>query len=107
MNKYAALRFITLSSLALPLLASAQYGGMQGSYSLAGIGMGIANAMWIVFTVIAIVMFVVAGIQFLTAQGDGEKLGQARMSVVWGLVGIIVAILAYGAVTFVKGSLGL
>ncbi len=94
---------------ALPLWAAAQGGGTQGPgarLSITSIGQAIANATWVVFTVIAIISFVIAGILFLTAAGEGEKLRQARMATLWGVAGVIVAIMAFGIVNFVEGLLG-
>lgn len=114
MNKAQATRLtsLTLGAL-LPVLAAAQsgsgqqYGGMQGNYTLAGIGSGIGYAVWIIFTIIAVIMFVVAGIQFLTARGEPERLTQARSSVIWGIVGIVIGILAYSIIAFTKNSLSI
>jgi hypothetical protein len=58
----------------------------------------VADQVWYVFAGIAIVMFLVAGILFLTANGSPEKIGQARQAVIWGIVGIVVGIMAGGIV---------
>lgn len=60
------------------------------------------NFMWMLFFVLAVIMFIVAGIIFLTAQGDPGKVAQARQFVLWGVVGIVVAILAFSIVTIVQ-----
>ena len=54
------------------------------------------------FALFALVSFVIAGIFFLTAQGQPEKLKIARSFVLWGVVSIIVAILAYSIITIVE-----
>lgn len=63
----------------------------------------IAALMWVVFGGIAVIMFVIAGIYFLTAQGNAEKLHTARASLYWGIAGVIVAIVAYSIVSIIAG----
>jgi len=50
---------------------------------------------------IAIIMIVYAGLLWMTAGGDEEKLGRARKVLIWGMVGIGIAIFAFVAVGFV------
>jgi len=66
----------------------------------------IVGIMWPIFVTIVIVMFVVAGILFLTAQGQPEKLTQAKQAFIWGVIGVVVGILAYSIVFIVQSALG-
>jgi len=87
--------------LFLPIIALAQVGGVGSSISFYSLGLSIVGQVWIVFTVIAVVMFVVAGVHFLTAQGDPGKIATARQAFLWGVAGIVVAILAYSIIDIV------
>jgi len=60
---------------------------------------------WTVFGGLAVIMFVVAGIMFLTAQGDPEKVKSARNAFIWGVVGVVVAIMAYSIISIVESAL--
>ena len=93
-----------LAVLTMPVMALAQVGGTPPPITtdLQGLGEKIVNAVWIVFTVIVIVMFVIAGILFLTASGNPEKVAQARMAFLWGVAGVVVGILAYTMINVVK-----
>lgn len=55
----------------------------------------IINAVWIVMAAVAVIMFAFAGLTFLTAAGSPEKIKLARTSALWGVVGVIVMILAF------------
>ncbi|MBI4158305.1 MAG: hypothetical protein HY505_01635 [Candidatus Yanofskybacteria bacterium] len=57
----------------------------------------------LVFIVVAVVYF---GVKFLTAQGDPTKLGDAKKSFFWGLVGIIVILGTYTIIATVAYNLG-
>ena len=96
------------SFLVFPFLVLAQIGGMQGpgaNTNITQITISIANAVWIVFTGIAVVAFIVAGVLFLTAQGSPEKISRARMAFFWGLAGVGVAILAFSIITLMINTL--
>ena len=107
------LYLILLGFLALPSVGSAQLtpfcGGNTGTQcvgSIQGIVPAIVSSVWIIFAGLAIICFLFAGIMFLTSQGAPEKLTTARHAVLWGVVGVIVAILAYSAITLVQNALG-
>ena len=59
---------------------------------------------WIFYILIgvAVLFIVIAGLQYVTAQGDPEKIKLAGQKVLYALVGIIVASLAKGLVTLVQ-----
>jgi len=97
------LSLVVLGAVALPVMALAQIGGNPPAISLnlTTLGNRIANAVWIIFTAIAVIMFVVAGIMFLTAQGEPEKIQKARSSLIWGVAGIVVAVIAFTIITLV------
>lgn len=101
------LSLIALSALLLPVLAFAQIGGSPPTIDtdLTTLGNRIANAVWIVFTVIAVIMFVVAGVMFLTAGGNPEKVQAARSAFIWGVAGVVVAIIAFTIITVVRVAL--
>lgn len=79
-----------------------------GGVTIVSVTAGVADAVWKVFALIALVMFVVSGILFLTAQGDPGKIKIAKDSFIWGVAGVVVAILAYSIIALVtellKGS---
>ena|SRR3989344_1915168 len=66
----------------------------------------IKNILWTIAIVFVIVMFVIAGFKFLTAQGNSQQVAEARNAVIWGLVGVVVIILAWSVVTIVSTQLG-
>jgi len=67
----------------------------------------ILNATWMISVTFVIIMFVIAGFKFLTAQGDPNKVGEARNAVIWGIGGVIVVILAYSILVVMRVTLGI
>jgi len=102
--KKIALSLLAVTLLSLPVLTFAQIGGAPPtiSYDLTTMGNRIANAAWIVFTIIAVIMFIIAGILFMTAQGNAEKVQQARSAFMWGVAGVVVGIIAFTIITLVR-----
>lgn len=60
-----------------------------------------------IFFGLIIVMFVWAGILYITANGDPSKIQKANQAVIWAIVGIAVGLLANFIIPFVKQILGL
>lgn len=65
----------------------------------------ILDILWIIFIAFAIIMFIVAGFQFLAAQGEPEGLGKAKKAVLWGVIGVVVAIAAFTLPFFIKNTI--
>ena len=61
---------------------------------------------WPVVVAFVIVMFALAGFIFMTAQGDPAKIGTARAAVIWGVVGVIVILLAFSIILIARTQLG-
>jgi len=103
MNKKTLLTLALLGLVAVPFFASAQPAVTIGSISQ--LITKLESAIWTIFGGLAVVMFVVAGIMFLTAQGDPEKVKGARNAFIWGVAGIVVAIMAYSIIAIVSSMI--
>jgi hypothetical protein len=64
----------------------------------------IANYLFWILLAISIVVIVYAGILFVTAAGNAEQVEKARGIILYAIVGIIVAMLAYGIRTFLLSA---
>lgn len=63
------------------------------------------QAAFAIIGVVAVIMIIIGGIQFITAQGESQGVVRARKTLVFALAGLIVAISAEAIVTFVVGKL--
>lgn len=108
--KKIKLTLVSLSTLILPIITFAQVPSsnppVNAINGINGLVSAIENFMWVIFGGIAVVMFVVAGILFLTAQGQPEKIQAARSALIWGVAGVVVAILAYSIILIVRTAIG-
>jgi len=61
----------------------------------------IINAVIFIIGIVAVVMIILGGIQYSTSQGDPGKVKKAKDTIMYGIIGLIVAILAFAIVNFV------
>lgn len=61
---------------------------------------------WPVFAGAAVIMFLYAGILFVTSAGDPSKITKAKTAVIWAIVGIAVGLIAYVAVGWIRFIVG-
>ena len=73
----------------------------------ANIVLRVLDFIWPIIVGIVIVIFVVAGFLFLIAQGDPSKIKTAQQAVIWGVVGIIVILLAFSIITIIQVGTGI
>ena len=96
--------------LVLPAIALAQETIPEGPQNLGAIVTlieTIGNWIFTFLLVLAVVMIVWAGFQFVTAGGSPEAVSSARSKVIYALIGVVVALLAKGAIAIVRTTLGL
>ena len=75
-------------------------GGDVGSNDVAGI-------LQIVFGIgggIALIVIIIAGIQFILSQGDPQKTAVARSAIIYALIGLAIMVSAFAIVGFVVES---
>ena len=64
----------------------------------------IVNVMLYVLGAIAVIMIVIGGIRYTTSNGDSSGITGAKNTILYAIVGLVVAILAYAIVNFVLTS---
>ena len=55
---------------------------------------------------ITVIMMLIAAFQFLTAGGDAEKVKTARSNIIWVIVGLAIAIIAFNIPGIISSFLG-
>lgn len=102
---------LMLTLLVSPLAADAfglaggvaPFAGTQGG-SLIGAITTIVNIMLMVVGVIAAVMLVLGGVRYIISQGDEDQTEQAKNTILYALIGLIVIGLSAVVVNFVLGA---
>ena len=75
--------------------------------SLEGTLQKIVTFIFALMGIVAVFVIIYAGFMMMTSSGDPGKVKKGKDTILWGIIGLIVAILAYAIVNFVLGQLGL
>jgi hypothetical protein len=103
MNKKLSITFSIIIA-ALPVAVSAAVAPDQFIITILNNFLGFI--LWPIFIGAIIIMLLWAGFLFVTAQGDPGKIGTAKKTALWAVVGIVVGIFAYSAYSIVARVLG-
>lgn len=76
-------------------------GGDTNKTDLMGTLNVVINVVLAVVGFIAVVMIIMGGISFITSQGDSSKVTKARNTILYGVIGLVIALLAFAIVNFV------
>lgn len=63
----------------------------------------IINTMLFIVGMLAVVMIIFSGIRYITAHGDKGQVDSAKNTLIYSIVGLVIAILAYAIVNWVMG----
>ncbi len=84
--------------------AEAAKGEDQGD-SLTGIFQTVVNIMLFLVGAVAVIMLVIGGIRYVISGGNQDQVTGAKNTIMYAIIGIVVAFLAYAAVSFVTTNL--
>lgn len=106
-----AMVFTVASPVSLPVYADAKdevkkgadmtNSGGSAKQDLPDIITTIINVMLFIAGALAVIMIIYGGIRYITAHGDEKQVKVAKDTIVYSVVGLIIAILAYALVTFI------
>ena len=75
--------------------------GNGGGTDLMGTIQVIVNVALAVIGVLAVIMIILGGVQYTTSSGDAGKVKKAKDTIMYGIIGLVVALLAFAIVNFV------
>lgn len=61
----------------------------------------IANILLFILGAIAVIMIIIGGIKYATSNGDSSSITSAKNTILYSVIGLIVALLAYAIVNFI------
>lgn len=85
--------------------ASRSGGCNESVNSLSSIIQTVANILLFLVGAVAVIMLIIGGFRYVTSNGDAAAIKGAKDTILYAIIGIIVAFLAYAAVNFVVTSL--
>jgi hypothetical protein len=85
-----------------PYNITAQDIGLQGGTANIGTGLGqIASKLMVLLGMLAIIMIMVGAIQMVASAGDTKRFATGRETLLYAVVGLVIAIAAYAIVNLV------
>ncbi|MDO4712980.1 MAG: pilin [Candidatus Saccharibacteria bacterium] len=116
----AALLMVPVMALATVAPVSAQAGGDLNLSSGLGAAKGdgqdrkldegaitnVINIMLYIIAILSVIMLIWGGIQYTTSGGDSNKVTSAKNTILYSIIGLVVAIFAWAIINFVLSSLG-
>ncbi len=77
----------------------------KSSNSLTSIFSTVTNMLLFLVGAVAVIMLIVGGFRYVTSNGDQNSVTGAKNTIMYALIGIVVAFLAFAAVNFVTSQL--
>ena len=71
----------------------------------AGIFKQVTNTVLYVVGIIAVIMLIIGGIKYVVSGGDSKKVTDAKNTVLYAIIGLVIAFLAFAIVNFVISAL--
>lgn len=66
----------------------------------------IINVLFFVIGLLAVIVIIIGGIMYVLSAGDQAKTTKAKDTILYAVIGLVVALLAFAIVTFILNSLG-
>lgn len=73
-------------------------------FGTTGIFTTISNVMLFLVGAVSVIMVVVGGLRYVISGGNSASVGAAKNTILYAIVGLVIALLAYAIVNFVIGS---
>ena len=72
---------------------------------LGAIVINIVNGVVGALALVAVIVVIIGGVNYMTSSGDAGKVKKAKDTILYGVIGLIVCVLAFAIVNFVIGNI--
>ncbi len=73
---------------------------------IGGVLKNVINTLIFIIAIISVIVIIVGGIRFATSGGNPQQATTARETIIYAIVGLVVAVMAYAIVNFVLNHVG-
>lgn len=77
----------------------------QADNALSGAVTGILNGVIAALGLVAVIVIIIGGVNYMTSSGDAGKVKKAKDTILYGVIGLVVCVLAFAIVNFVIGNI--
>ena len=102
--------FLTSPAGAVALTTSGGANAAKGAeqptnlFGMGGMFSTVSNILLFIIGAVAVIMIIIGGLRYVTSGGDSANITAAKNTILYALVGVIIAILAYSVINFVISS---
>ena len=89
----------TLAEISKPTPIEGDNGDLQGSITT------IINVVIGMLSLVAVIVIIIGGINYMTSTGDAGKVKKAKDTILYGIIGLVICALAAAIVNFVIGNI--
>lgn len=82
-------------------LAGCSIPAEESNTDLMGTLQVVVNVILSVLGIVAVIVIIIGGFTYMTSAGDASKAAKARNTILYGVIGLIIALLAFAIVNFV------
>ncbi len=86
--------------------AAAKVDPVPGDADLIGNITNILNAIIGALGIVAVIVIILGGVQYMTSTGDAAKVKKAKDTILYGIIGLVICVLAFAIVNFIIANLG-
>jgi hypothetical protein len=79
--------------------------GAQNLFGPNGVFITLTNILLFIIGAIAVVMLIIGGVRYVVSSGDQNAVTSAKNTILYAIIGIVIAFLAYAAVNFVSAQI--
>jgi hypothetical protein len=97
--------FLADASSAIQKGAGDACGTSCGTSNIATIFKGVTNALIFIVGAISVIMIVVGGLRYVISNGDSKQISAAKDTILYAVIGVVVAIAAFAIVNFVTTTI--
>lgn len=77
----------------------------EDSPELTAVIQTILNAVYFIVGIVAVIMIILGGITYATSQGDPAKVKKGKDTILYGIVGLIIALMAFAITQFILNAM--
>jgi hypothetical protein len=75
----------------------------KGTDSVTKIMKSVINILLYIIGIVSVILIIVGGLKYITSAGDSNGVNSAKNTILYSVVGLVIAIMAYAIVNFVLG----
>jgi len=104
---FAASCDITKGSVSTGVTCAAEGSDLQGTelFGADGIVPMVINTLLTLVGVVSVVMLIIGGIRYIISSGDQNAVTTAKNTILYAIIGLIIALLSYAAIGFITSNL--